>query len=115
MKHNLTMLRVAIEQVDADPVKSLAFYNNPEMRIRFIKDVLMFSITQIDNIEDPIEKKVRSILIMDLLDKNYQQYAWPAHETHFHTNFMQHAGCPFACLNEISTIIEKIIKNNFAA
>ena len=115
MKQNLTMLHDAIEQVDSDPTQSLLFYNNPKMRLKFIKDVLYFSVHQLDNIDDPVSIQLRSNEITNFLDVNFQQYAWPSHETHFHTNFMQHSSCPFTCLNEISTIVEKLIKEKFAA
>ena len=115
MKHNLSMLRDALEQIDNDPQKSMLFYNNPKMRLKFIQDVLNFSISQLDNIDNPAEMQLRYNELTTFLDINFQQYGWPAHEVHFHTNFMQHSSCPFTCLNEISTIIEKIIKEKFAA
>lgn len=115
MKANLIMLREAIEQADNDPAKSLFFYNNPKARIKFLTDVIEFTVMQLDKIDNPFAASVRIGEINIFLDTNFQAYGWPAHEVHFHTNFLQHASCTFTCLNEISTIIEKLIKEKFAA
>lgn len=115
MKNNLTMLREGLESFDNDAEKSLYFYNNPAARLQLINELLAFSAHKLDGINDPIAARMRVTEILTFLDNNFQAYGWAAHEVHFHTNFMQHAGCTFTCLNEISTIIEKLIKEKFAA
>lgn len=115
MKNNLNMLRDGLEQFDNDPTKSLYFYNNPKARLELIHELLMFSAHKIEGIQDQYEAQSRVNEILQWLDHNFQQYTWAAHEVHFHTNFMQHCGCTFTCLTEISTILEKLIKEKFAA
>lgn len=110
MKANLWMLHEAIEQTDADANKSLYFYNNPKARVRFLINVLEFTAAQVDQLDDPLANAKRVGEILAFMDTHFQAYGWPAHEAHFHTNFMQHASCTFTCLNEISTIVEKLIK-----
>lgn len=115
MKANLEMIHHIIEDTDAVGEKSLFFYNNPAARQKFITEILQFSVFKIQDTENPIEIQQKASEILTWLDKNFQEYAWPAHEVHFHTNFMQHCGCPFTCLNEISNIIEKLMNNKFAS
>lgn len=115
MKANLLMLREAIEQVDSDPNKSLYFYNNPKARVKFLTDVIAFTVEQLDKLDNPISASFRINEINVFLDTHFQAYGWPAHEVHFHTNFLSHCACTFTCLNEISTIVEKLIKEKFAA
>lgn len=115
MKNNLNMIKDTIEAADNDANKSLFFYNNPDARVRFIMDIIRFSAHAVDNMQNEVDIQIRSQQIIEYLDRNYHQYAWPAHEIHFHTSFMQHASCPFTCLNEISTIVEKMMKEKFAA
>lgn len=115
MKTNLMIFRDAIESVDNDGNKSLFFYNNPNARLHFLRDVLSFSVHTTDKTDDDYYIQNRVLEITNWLDANFQQYTWPAHEVHFHTNFMQHCGCPFTCMNEISTIVEKLIKEKFAS
>lgn len=115
MKSNLNMLREGIEQFDNDAERSLYFYNNPLARQQLINEILTFSAHKIDGIQDPIQAKMRVTEILSWMDNHFQAYGWPAHEVHFHTNFLQHAGCPYTCLNEISTILEKLLKEKFAA
>jgi len=114
MKLNLSIVRDALEGADSDPNKSLFFYNNPRARMEFFKQALWFSVEQ-EGITDPANMDRRADEILMWLDKNFQQYGWAAHEVHFHTNFYQHCACPFTCLNEISSILEKLIKEKFAA
>lgn len=111
---NLIMLREALEQVDADPMKSMYFYNHSEAKIKLLRDIIGFSVEKVDELR-AYEADTRMQEIINFLDINFQKYAWPAHEVHFHTNFTQHVSCPFTCLNEISTIIEKMIKEKFAS
>lgn len=115
MKNNLNMLREGIEHFDNDAERSLYFYNNPTARQQLIMEILTVGTHRIEGIQDPIQAKMRVTEILTWLDNNFQGYGWPAHEVHFHTNFMQHCGCTFTCLNEISTILEKLIKEKFAA
>ena len=115
MKQNLSLIRETIEGADSDPNKSLFFYNNPRARASFIMDIIQFSAHHVDGIHDPVAMQLRTSEILQWLDIHFQQYAWPAHEVHFHTSFMEQASCPYTCLNEISTIIEKLIKDKFAA
>ena len=115
MKQNLQLLKDAIDGMDNDSEKSLYFYNNPPARIQFILEVLSFSTHKLQNLNDPIEIKMRTSEIVQWLDKNFQGYGWPAHEVHFHTNCFQHCSCPFTCMNEISTMMEKLIKEKFAS
>jgi len=115
VKDNLEMIRHIIEDTDNVGEKSLFFYNNPQARLNFLHEIIAFSVHQCDHIHDPIDIQRRKADIIQWLDNNFQGYGWPAHEVHFHTNFMQHAGCPFTCLNEISTIIEKLMRERFAS
>jgi len=115
VKNNLQALREALEHFDNDPTNSLFFYNNPRARTEMMKSVLWATIIHGEGINDPVLIDLRFSEIVGFLDRNFQAFAWPAHEVHFHTNFMQHSECPFTCLNEISTILEKLIKEKFAA
>lgn len=115
MKNNLEVLHDGIEAFDNNAKQSLFFYNNPTARLQLIADLLTFSVQQIDKIDDPVALRLRVHEILKFIDINFHQYSWPAHEVHFHTNFLQHASCTFTCLNELSTIIEKLIKEKFAA
>lgn len=115
MKANLNMLREGLESFDNDPHKSLFFYNNPQARIKLIQEILEYSVHHFSNIDDPTEIRSQSVHIIDWLNGNYHGYEWSAHEVHFHTSFFQFASCPFTCLNEISSLLEKLIKEKFAA
>lgn len=115
MKSNLNLLREGIESFDNDAEKSLFFYNNPKARLQLIQELLSFSVRKIDGLEDPISNHIRMNEILVWLDNNYHGHEWPAHEVHFHTNFYQFASCTFTCLNEISSMIEKLIREKFAA
>lgn len=115
MKSNLTLVREGLESFDADGDKSLFFYNNPQARIKLLQELLEFSVARINGINDQIEVRSRAVEIVKWLDVNYHGFEWPAHEVHFHTSFYQFASCPFTCLNEISSMIEKLIKEKFAA
>jgi hypothetical protein len=108
------MLREAIEALDEDPMKSMYFYNNPQAKVKLLQDIIAFSIERADGLTN-YAADMRMQEILNFLDVNFQQYTWPAHEVHFHTNFTQHISCPYCCLNEISTIIEKLIKEKFAS
>lgn len=115
MKDNLTFLREGLESFDNDYDKSKFFYDNPQARIKLIQEILEFSVHRFSNINDPTEVRSRAVDIIKWLDGNYHGYEWTAHEVHFHTSFYQFASCPFTCLNEISTMLEKVIKEKFAA
>jgi hypothetical protein len=115
MKDNLDIVFHILEDTDNVGEKSLFFYNNPQARLQFLNEIISFSIHRTDSSHDPIHIDKRRQQIIEWIDSRYQEYAWPAHETHFHTSFMQHCGCPFTCLNEISTIIEKLMRNKFAS
>lgn len=115
VKNNLTFLRDGIEIFDNDGEKSLYFYEHPSAKAELIVEILTHSTFHVDHLKDPISTKLRVNEIMKWLDSNFQAYAWAAHEVHFHTNFMQHSICPYTCLNEISSILEKMIKEKFAS
>jgi hypothetical protein len=115
MKNNLNMVREGIESFDNDGEKSLFFYNNPQARVQLLQELLEFSVAKLDNITDRTENRSKAKEIIKWLDSNYHGYEWSAHEVHFHTSFYQFASCPFTCLNEISSMIEKLIKEKFAA
>src|SRR3974377_1485707 len=112
MKDNLEIVFHILEDTDSIGEKSLFFYNNPVARQQFLHAAIAFSVQQTGNILESQQKKQE---ILEWIDKRFQEYTWPAHETHFHTNFMQHCDCPFTCLKEIDSIIEKLSKEKFAA
>jgi hypothetical protein len=115
MKNNLTMLREGLESFDNDPQKSLFFYNNPQARIKLIQEIIEYSVHHFQSTNDPTAIRIEATHITDWLSGNYHGYEWSAHETHFHTSFASFASCPFTCLNEITTMLEKVIREKFAA
>lgn len=115
MKSNLAFVHEGLEHYDSDGERSLFMYNNPSARIQLITELISYSVSRMEGKYNPVEIKQRTEEIMRWLDGNYHGYEWCAHETHFHTSFAGFASCPFTCLNEISTTIEKLIKEKFAA
>jgi hypothetical protein len=114
MKHNLSFIFDALTSVDNDPAKSMHFWNNPSDKIKLFGDILMHSVVGQDHLQG-FEAEQRAREIIKWIDQHYDAQAWPLHDVHFHTNFEQYINCPFTCLNEITSNIEKMIKENFHA
>jgi len=115
MKANFDFVKRSIDELEEDGDKSLFFYNNPRSRAKLIQDMLAFSVAHIDHIHEPLDNSKRVHEIIRWLDNNYQGFEWPLHEVHFHPNFFTFCTCTFTCLNEISDVLEKIMRERFAA
>lgn len=115
MKSNFEYLKRTLDEFDTDTEKSLWFYNNPRARAKLVQEILSFSVARLNNITEPVENNTRVHELIRWLDNNYQGNEWPLHEVHFHPTFFNFCTCTFTCLNEISSVMEKIIQKRFAA
>jgi len=113
MKYNINFVVDALNVYDNDPQKSLFFWNNPSQKIDLVKHLLLGSVMKEGLHDFEAEMKMKAIMLW--FDLHYSDYAWPTHDVHFHTSFAQYVNCPYTCLNEISSNLEKLIKENFCA
>jgi hypothetical protein len=114
MRHNINFLYDAFTQYDNDPQRTMFLWSHPQKKAELFNHLLHESIHGIDHLENfECERKHKEIL--HWLDNHYDVYTWPLHDVHFHTDIMEWISCPFTCLNEITTTLSKILKENFHA
>jgi hypothetical protein len=114
MKHNINFIYDTFMQYDNDPQRTMFLWDHPEKKEELFTHLLHASIHGIDHLEGfECEQKHRNIITW--LDNHYDAYTWPLHDIHFHTTIMKWISCPYTCLNEIVSTLEKILKENFHA
>ena len=106
-KDHLEALIYAINQLDDDPKSCILFFNHPDKKYPMVHDMLHLAIAHINHTDDVNFHHDLIKRIEKWLDYRVHDHMWACHETHFHTTFNQFVCCPFTCLNEISTVIQK--------
>ena len=109
----LKILRSGIDNADSDPDACMLFWRNPSQKVKLVQDMLGLAISKIDNTQDHEACINKTRDIMKWLDNHWQDTTWPCHEVHFHTSFNEYIACPYTCLNEIVTCIDKICERMF--
>jgi hypothetical protein len=115
VKHNINFLFDTLVSYDNDAQKSMFLWEHPAKKAEIFNYILHESIHGIDKLEHGFSCETRHRDIMKWLDSHYDVYTWPLHDIHFHTNIMEWISCPFTCLNEIVTMLDKVMKDNFHA
>jgi hypothetical protein len=115
MKQNLLFIKEGFDSFDADPQKTMYFYNNPSAKIKLFQELCQLSAMRIEGICNPLDNNTRSVEIYEWLNTHFHKFTWSAHDVHFHTNFSEYLSCPYTCLNEISTCLDKLMVEFFHA
>ena len=109
-KTHLETLIQGILHLDEDPKLSLHFYYNPDKKREMFYNLLHHAIEHVDRTQDLGHHAALIQRITKWMDHRYDLYMWPCHEVHFHVTFDQYLACPFTCLDEIATCIQKAIE-----
>lgn len=110
----LQQLQRNIREVDSDANATMMFWRFPENKAKLIIDMLHFAILYIDKNQDQDfhDHKIREIT--KWLDNKWHDSAWPCHDVHFHTTFNEYICCPYTCLDEIASTLQKIEERMFS-
>ena len=104
----IAFLQDSINNCDNDTDMTMLFWRNPSQKAKLVHDMLHMALMKIDKLDNEHVREDKVSEIMKWLDNKWDAFAWPCHDTHFHTDFREYVICPFTCLNEIVTCLEKI-------